>query len=204
MPNANAELDHFLRPRSVAVIGASDVPGKVGYMFISNLIDNGYTGKIFPVNPRLEQVRSLKVYPKVESIPEAVDLAIMGIQPSAVPDVVLECGEKGVSAILISSAGFGDGDTNGEHLERRITETAREYGIRIIGPNTQGYVNLDAKMVALSMPPPTALAKGKGVSFVCQSAFFYWEWVFRNPTLGFNKAIDMGNMCDVNHADFLD
>ena len=199
-----ANLDYFLRPKSIAVIGASATPGRVGYVFTANLIDCDFPGKIFPVNPRLDEVRGTRVYPNLKCIPDKVDLAILAVQPSAVPDIVRECGEKGVKAILISSAGFADGDANGKQLEHKVVEIAKEHGIRIIGPNTQGYMNLDAKLVVLSMPTPSPLIKGRGLSFVCQSGFFYWDWIFRNPSLGFNKAIDLGDMCDVNHADFLE
>ena len=203
MSNANG-LKYFFRPESIAIIGASDTPGRVGYMFITNLIDWDFPGKVFPVNPRLDKVRGIKAYPSLKDIPDSVELAIIAIRPSAVPDIIEECGKKGVRAVLISSGGFGDGDSNGKQLELRVVETAKEYGMRIIGPNTQGYLNLDTKLVALSIGHPEPLVKGNGLAFVCQSAFFYWEWFFRNPDLGFSKAVDMGNMCDVNHSDFLE
>ena len=198
------ELKYFFHPESIAIIGASDTPGRVGYMFTTNLINWNFPGKVFPVNPRLDEVRGIKAYPSLKDIPDSVDLAIIAIQPSAIPDIMEECGKKGVKAVLISSAGFADGDSKGKQLELRVVETAKAYGIRIIGPNTQGYLNLDTKLVALSIGHPEPLVQEKGLAFVCQSAFFYWEWFFRNPELGFSMAVDMGNMCDVSHSDFLE
>jgi len=198
------DLDYFLHPESIAVIGASDIPGRVGYMFIANLIDCDFHGRIFPVNPRLDEVRGIKAYSHIKDIPYQIDLAIVAVRPSAVPQVLRECGEKGAKAVLISSAGFADGDAQGKNLGRSVVEIARGHGVHIIGPNTQGYMNLDAKLVVLSVPSPASLPDPKGVAFVCQTGFFYWDWIFRNPGLGIGKAIDLGNMCNVNHADFLE
>ncbi|MDY6911112.1 MAG: CoA-binding protein [Chloroflexota bacterium] len=200
----SSNLECFLNPKSIAIIGASATPGAVGYTFISNLIDLNFPGSIFPVHPRLEEVREVKVYPSVESIPEPVDLAMMALQPSRVSDVVKECGRKGIKAIIVAAPGFSDVGEEGRKLERKIVEVAREYGIRIVGPNTQGLINIDGSSVVLSIPLRTKLRGGKGVSFICQTGFFYWDWISRSPHVGLSKAIDLGNVCDVNHAETLE
>ena len=199
-----AELDSFMRPKSVAVIGASPIPGRVGYMYIANLLDAAFAGEVYPVNPSCEEIRGIQAYASVSDIPNEIDLAIIAIRPSMVLDAVRECGEKGIKAILISSAGFSDGDVGGTQLQSAVIETARKHSVRIIGPNTQGYMNLDSNLMSLSLPPPAALVKANGLAFICQSALGYWDWILRNGELGLNKAVDLGNMSDVDHTDFLE
>ena len=89
-------LDYFLHPKSITIIGASVIPNAVGYNFISNLVDLNFPGKIFPVNPNADEILGIKVYPDITSIPEQVDLAMIAIQPSRIPDIIRECGKNGV------------------------------------------------------------------------------------------------------------
>jgi acyl-CoA synthetase (NDP forming) len=135
------------------------------------------------VNPRLGEVRGIKAYANIKDIPNQAELAIVAVRPSAVIQVLRECGESGIKAVLISSAGFADGDAESKNLGHRVVEIAREQGVRVIGPNTQGYMNLDAKLVILSVPSPSSPGDTGGIAFVSQSAFFHWNWIFRNPNL---------------------
>lgn len=195
----------FFRPKSVAILGAISGAGKVGHNFITNLIKSKYPGKIYPVHPGLREIMGMKIYPSIKDIPEKVDLLLIATPPPVVPAILLECAEKGIKAVILSSAGFAEGDEEGKELERKVVVIAREHGIRIMGPNTQGLIDSEGKLMICSVTnsPPPMLGES-GVAYVCQTAFFYWDWVLKNPHLGLTKAVDLGNMCDVDHADVID
>lgn len=198
-------LEYFMSPKSIAIVGATGTPGRAGYNFVANLVKSKFLGKIYPVNPHLEEIIGIKVYSSMKHVPERVDLVIVATGQQSVLDVVSECAERGAGAVIISSAGFADNGVEGKRLQERLVDITKERGIRIIGPNTQGLINVAEKLVLVSttasVPP---IIKGRGVTWVCQTAFFYWDWVLKNPHLGLSKAIDLGNMCDVSHTEFLE
>lgn len=202
---AKAELDHFFRPESIAIIGASSTPGKVGYNFMANLVASSFPHEIYPVNPGFKEIMGIRVYEGIKDVPKTPDLAIIAVSQSLVPSILLRCADKGIKAVIISSAGFGDDGQEGKKLERDIVEIAKKRGMRIIGPNTQGLINPDRKLALISTSPkPLAKIIEGRVSYICQTAFFYWDWIINNTSLGLSKAVDLGNMCDVNHSEVLD
>ena len=203
--NKPDNLNYLLRPRSIAVIGASSTPGRVGYTIVNNLLQSRYSGRLYPVNPNIQETLGIKAYPDINAVPGDVDLVMIAVQPKSVPDIIDRCASKKVKAAIIHSAGFSEVGKEGKKLEGEVLKIARKNGIRIVGPNTQGIVNTDANLVALSLNFPTArdLSRGKGIAFICQTGYFYWDWVFRHPELGLTKAIDLGNMSDLSHTDFL-
>ena len=203
MVNKANALSYFLNPQSIAVVGASATEGKVGHAIIKNLLNSGFSGTVYPINPQIGEILGLKVYPSIRDIPQKVDLATIGIQPTLVPNVIRECGAAGVKAALIMSAGFADGDGAGRKLQQEVVEIAREGKVRIIGPNTQGVFNLEANSVLLSVTFPQAFLQKSPISFVCQSGLFPWQFALRAPHLGLGKMVDLGNMCDVSHAEAL-
>ena len=202
--NISTDLERFLLPKSVAIIGASATQGKAGYNFINNLVSSNFAGSIYPVNPREESILGLKTYSSIIDIPGEVDLAVPIVNPSLIPDIVSQCAEKGVKAIMISSPGFADAGAEGERLQTEILTIARERGIRIMGPNTQGIINMDTGLVAISVDPVEELVDGKGVSFICHSGWFYSDWLLQCPLIGLNKMIDLGNMSDVDEVEALE
>jgi acetyltransferase len=131
------ELDPIFHPKSMALIGASDKPGKVGRMFMDRFLDTGFE-TLYPVNPGANEVLGLKAYPSVKDIPGPVDLAFVVLPPKAVLDTVRDCVSKGVKGIIINSAGFGETGERGKEIERGMARIAREGGARIIGPNCVG------------------------------------------------------------------
>jgi acetyltransferase len=133
--HATTPLDTFFAPKSVAVIGASEAPGKVGRTIVWNLISSPFGGTVFPINARRSSILGLKAYPDLASLPEPVELAVIVTPAPTVPDLVEECVANGVKAAIIISAGFKETGPDGVELERRILETARRGGMRIIGPN---------------------------------------------------------------------
>ena len=144
------KLDKMFNPETIALIGASEKDGSVGLTLMKNLIDRK-DSKLFPVNPNREKVLDIEAYPSVLKIEDPIDLGIIATPASTVPSIVEECGEKGVPALIIISAGFREVGPEGEKLEEELEKVREKYGIRILGPNCLGIirpsVNLDRKSV---------------------------------------------------------
>ncbi|MDH5695367.1 MAG: CoA-binding protein [Dehalococcoidia bacterium] len=198
-------LNYLLYPRSVAVIGASSTPGRVGYTIINNLLQSHYPGRLYPINPNIQETLGIKAYPSITAVSDDIDLVMIAIQPKSVANIIDRCATKKVKVAIIHSAGFSEVGKEGKKLEGEVLKIARKNGIRVIGPNTQGIINTSANLMALSLNFPTvkSLSRGKGIAFICQTGYFYWDWVFRHPELGLVKAVDLGNMSDLSHTDFL-
>ncbi len=196
-------VEAILRPRSVAVIGASREPRKVGHIILKNIIESGFRGNIYPVNPHATEILNLRCYPKILDIPETPDIAIIAIPARAVPEVVEQCGEKGVPLVVIISAGFRETGPEGARLEKEIVSIARKYGIRIIGPNCLGIMNLDIGLNATfsSATPPRG-----SISFISQSGAVITAIIdlARLYGIGFNKIFSLGNKCDIDETDLLE
>ncbi|MCL5878880.1 MAG: CoA-binding protein, partial [Deltaproteobacteria bacterium] len=133
--------DTIFKPKSIALIGASKVPGKVGYSLLKNVKDGGYEGRIYPVNPTTPEILGVKVYPDIKSIPDDVDLAVFMIPPKAIIASLKDCAEKKVKFVVVISAGFKEVGVEGALLERQLKEQADTYGIRIVGPNCLGIID---------------------------------------------------------------
>ena len=193
-------MEAMFNPRAVAVIGASDNPGKLGSHVMRSLTEGKYPGKIFPVNPGRDEIMGLKTYPSLLQIPESVDLSIIVLPAESVPKTVVECGEKGVKGIVLITAGFKEiEDEKGEILQREITELAYSSGIKIIGPNTFGIVNLHLPLNASFTPEFSWVDKG-GISLVSQSGGMSHLIAFLSlqSKVGLSKIIGLGNRCNVD------
>ena len=196
-------LDKIFNPQSVAIIGASDAEGSVGYAIVKNFTRLGYAGKVYFVNIRKPEILGVKTYPTVEQIPEHVDLAIIATPAKTVPDVIEECGRAGVRGAIIVSAGFKETGPEGKALEEKILETAKKFGIRIIGPNCIGIIrpriNLNATFVD-KMPKPG------NVAFLSQSGALgsaILDWAI-HENIGFSNFVSVGSMIDVDFGDLID
>jgi len=154
-------LDRIFNPKSIAIVGASEEEGTVGYALMRNLIELKFQGDIYPVNIRKTEILGYKAYPSVEQIPERVDLAVIATPARTVPDVVEQCGKAGIMALVIISAGFKEIGPEGKALEERILEIKSKYGLRIIGPNCLGVIrpsiNLNVTFIS-KMPKPGNIA----------------------------------------------
>ena len=131
----NNSLDALFKPRSVALIGASQKELSIGNVIIKNLLHYRFNGPVYPINPKVEEIRGLKSYPSILEVPGEVDLAHIVIPPPLVPEEVENCGKKGVKAIIINTAGFKEMGDEGQALEDDFLARARKYGIRVVGPN---------------------------------------------------------------------
>ena len=131
-------LDKIFNPKTIAIVGASDVEGSVGFAIVKNLTQQGYAGKVYYVNIRKPEILGVKTYQTVMDVPEKVDLAIIATPAKTVPDVIEECGRAAVKGTIIISAGFKETGAEGKALEEKILEKAKKYGVRVIGPNCIG------------------------------------------------------------------
>ncbi len=184
--------DNLFRPESVAVIGASTNPKKVGYALVRNL--ERFKGKVFPVNPKYERVLGFKCYPSVKEIPEPVDCALIAVPAEVVPAVLKECGEKGVKLAVVISAGFREAGR--EELEREVVEVAKEFGIRVLGPNTLGFM---VPPLGLNASFSTTLPPEGEISFLSQSGALITAVVdaASKESIGFSEVISLGNQSDI-------
>ena len=197
-------LHFFFKPRSVAVIGASENPAKLGHAVLHNLVEEGYAavGKVFPINPKAKEILGFTAYPNVNDVPEEIDLAVIVIPYPYVPDALRTCGEKGIPGVIIISAGFREAGKEGVERERELVEIAKEYNIRIIGPNVLGVLDtftpMNASFAAGSPPQgPIAITSQSGA---LGTAILDWA---QGGSMGISKFVSLGNKADVNEIDLL-
>jgi acetyl coenzyme A synthetase (ADP forming)-like protein len=202
----DGELNRFFNPRSVAVIGASREPTKIGYLIVYNLL-RGFKGKVYPVNPSADSILGIKAYSSVTAIPDDVDLAVISVPASSVPSVLEECGLKGIKNVIIISAGFKElGTHEGVEREVKVVEIARKYGIRVVGPNCMGvYVPKSGVNTTFLNPERIDFPKHGNIAFISQSGAFgiaVLDWAAMRG-VGISKFVSLGNKCDVDESDIL-
>ena len=196
-------MEAIFNPESVAIIGASDNPGKLGSHVMKSLTQGRYPGRIYPVNPGKDEILGIKTYPSLSQVPDTVDLSIIVLPAEQVPRIIKECQEKDVKGIVLITAGFKEiEDKRGETLQREITELAYQSGIKIVGPNTFGIVNLHLPLNA-SFTPEFSLVEKGGISFVSQSGGMSHLMAFLSlqDKVGFSKIIGLGNRCNVDFGE---
>ncbi|MGD2142741.1 MAG: CoA-binding protein, partial [Candidatus Bathyarchaeota archaeon] len=196
-------LDPIFRPRSVAIIGASRTPGKVGYVLTKNVIDSGYKGEIWPINPNAKEILGLECYPSVLDIPGKIDLAVIAIPAKFVLQVAEECGEKGVKALIVISAGFKEIGREGAILESQLIEIGEKYGMRIQGPNCLGIINT---AVNLNLSFAAGMPRKGRIGFISQSGALgtaVLDWVLKED-LGFHSFVSLGNKADLDEVHFIE
>lgn len=198
-------LDPLFRPASVAVIGASNRRLTIGYRIIENLLESGFNGAIYPVNPRAAFVRSIPAYPSILDVPGEVDLAHVIVKNTSVPGLIEECGRKGVKVAIINTSGFREVGGEGIALERKLVETARAHGVRLFGPNCQGIINTDPEVSAYCnftftrpLPGPISLvAQSGGVAEVINNRLF-------ELGAGLRMYASNGNACDISIPEIIE
>jgi acetyltransferase len=195
------QLDAILRPRSVAVIGASTAPGKLGHQVLKNIRDGRFQGPIYPINPKAESILSLPCYPGIKATPEPPDLAVVIVPARMVPQTVQECGERGVPSAVIITGGFSEAGAEGEALQKQTAETARRFGVRLIGPNCQG-VNNPHHHLCASWPLLTYRGRVAVISQSGTVGAAMMDW-FSEEKLGVSSFVSMGNRADVDESDLI-
>ena len=202
---AATAVSHFLEPRAVAVVGASRRRGTVGGEIFHNMLEAGFGGVVYPVNPSADVVQSVRAYPSIAAVPGEVDLAVIAVPAEAVADAARDCAEKGVPAMVVISAGFAEVGKEGAERQRELMKICREAGIRLIGPNCLGILNTDPESslnatFAPAMPPPG------NVGFVTQSGALGLALIdlAAERSLGVSSFASIGNRADVTANDMLE
>ena len=197
-----SELSAFFQPQSVAVIGASKKPGKIGHAIIENMLACGYRGKIYPVNPREEEIEGLPCRRSVQEIGTAVDLAVVAVPARHTVGVAAECGVAGVKNLVVITAGFKETGREGLVLEKELTRVCRRHGMRLLGPNCVGMMDTHIPINASF----SAVFPSRGdIAFISQSGAMLLailDWSLANG-VGFSRVISLGNKADLNEADFI-
>jgi acetyltransferase len=196
-------FDKLFRPRSVALIGASERPGSVGAVVLRNLRRGGFRGELFLVNPRHAALGGLPVHPTIGALPSAPDLAVIVTPPTTVPGLVAELGARGTKAAVVITAGFGELGERGRALQQAMLDAARPHLLRLVGPNCVGIllppIGLDASFSHLAPPPGD-------IAFVSQSGAMITamlDWAAPRG-IGFSNVVSLGGMADVDFGDMLD
>ena len=192
-------LETFFKPSSIAVIGASRRPGKVGYEVLRNIVDSGFPGAVYPINPNARDVLGLRCYPSVLAVEGDIDLGVVAVPARIVPAIVDEMGAKGIQSLIIISAGFKECGLEGTKIEHAVISLCRKHKIRVLGPNCLGIIDTSTPLNA-SFAPYLPL-KGN-TAFISQSGALgtaVLDWA-KKEGMGFSKFISLGNKADINEA----
>lgn len=197
----SSKLDGLMRPKSIAIVGASTDPTKIGYTVVNNIIKGGYTGKIYPINPKAESILGLKSYPSLMDVPDDIDAAVVTVPAKLVVSVVEDAGKKGVKGLIVITSGFAE--SGFKELEEEVVAKAKHYGVRILGPNIVGTLSNAEKLNAsfapvLPLPGKGALVSQSGALLIALDMATFTRRV------GLEKLISIGNMSDVDFADLVE
>ncbi len=194
-------LNPIFKPKSIAIVGASRDPKAIGHQCVKNLIDSKYEGKIYPINPKADEVAGLKCYHSIMEVPDEVDIALIVVPAKYVPAVAEDCGKKGVKGLVIIASGFSE--VGRKDLEDQVLEIAKKYDMRILGPNVVGIMNNPLKANAsfgpyLPYPGKAALISQSGALLIAMDARTWADKV------GISHMISIGNMADLNFGDLIE
>ncbi|MGZ5052134.1 MAG: bifunctional acetate--CoA ligase family protein/GNAT family N-acetyltransferase [Methylobacter sp.] len=196
-------LNRFFTPKSVAIVGASEREASVGYRLLLNMQEAGFSGGLYPVNNKRETLLGLKAYPDLNSVPEDLDLVVISTPAPTVPDVMRQCGDKGVTSVIIITAGFGELGTEGKRLQQEVLDIAHRYGIRIVGPNCLGVARPSG---CLNATFGDGTIKDGSLALLSQSGAVctaILDWA-KAQDIGFSTVVSMGGAADIDFGEVLD
>ncbi len=202
-----SDLEPFFNPKTVAVVGASARKTSVGGVIFRNFLKPAFKGVAYPINPRATDILGIPSYERVSSVPEPVDLTVIAVPAGIVPNIMTDCEEKGVKAVIIISGGFKETGAEGAYLEQQVVEIAKRSGIRVIGPNCVGVYDTNTGIDTTFLPASRMGRPGKGyISFISQSGAFAAAILDMNAQsgLGVSRVISFGNKADVNEIDLIE
>jgi acetyltransferase len=199
---ASADLQGMFAPQAVAVVGASRSPGKIGYSILKNIIDSGYRGALYPINPREDEILSRRAFPSLASCPGPVELAVVAVPTEAVPRVIEDCGRHGVRHLVVITAGYKEVGKEGLAREKDLLAMVRRYGMNMLGPNCLGLMDTHTPLnasFAAGFPLKGEIAFLSQSGAVC-AAILDWSL---SVGLGFSKFVSLGNKADLSEIDFI-
>jgi len=199
------ELDRLFSPSSIAIIGASQDKEKGGGFALNGLLEGGFKGKLYPINPKQTEIMGLKAYPSVLDVPEEVDEAIIAVAARIVPRVMAECAQKGVKFAVVHSSGFSELGAEGRELEKEMVQNAQQGGTRIVGPNCMGIYNGRVKLNTI-LTEAYLTGEPGSIAFIGQSGWASENFISRSYELGLrcSKVVSIGNQSDLTVEDFLE
>jgi acetyl coenzyme A synthetase (ADP forming)-like protein len=200
-----SSLDAIFRPKSIAIVGVSRRRGSIGREILHNLIEYEFNGAIFPINPHAEVIHSLKCYPSVLDVPQAIDLAIIVVPKEQAVEAVEECGKKGIKGIVMITAGFREVGGPGAEREEKLAQVIKRYGMRMVGPNCMGVINTDPQYRMDATFAPSLPIEGN-IGFLSQSGALgaaILDYAL-DLNLGFSMFVSMGNKVDISGNDLLE
>ncbi|KAF0206036.1 MAG: hypothetical protein FD173_510 [Gallionellaceae bacterium] len=196
-------LTPLFAPKSVAVFGASDRVDAVGQIVFQNMLESGFQGALYPINSKNAEVQGRKAYASISDVEEKVELVVIATPPQTVPDIIEECGKRGVKAAVIITAGFGEIGPEGKELEHKVLDNAKRYGIRLVGPNCLGVMRPG---IGLNATFNKGGANSGNLALVSQSGALctaILDWAQMND-VGFSSVVSMGSSADVDFGEILD
>jgi len=191
-------MKNFMEPESVALIGITRKSGPGSFNLMENMIEFGFSGKIYPINPKADTILGKKAYPNIKAVKEKIDLAVISAPREDTVTILKDCVEVHVKAVIIVNQGFADANNKGKEIQRKISEIAKRDGIRVLGPNTLGVINNFNNFTTSFMPLPKEKTP---VGLICQSGVFFVGAQKFSGTIG--KGIDIGNACDIGFYEAL-
>jgi acetate---CoA ligase (ADP-forming) len=198
-----SDIEPFFSPRGVALIGASTSPQKLSYGILENMSRYGFTGAIYPVNPKADEILGHKSYPDISQVPDPVDLAVIILPAPATPKILKDCGERGIKSVIIISGGFKEVSGDGTALQAEILTIARQYGMRLIGPNCVGTLGLHSGFNSTFI---NGVPDSGSIGFISQSGAVCGGVVgyVQGKGIGFSMFASLGNEADVNETDLIE
>jgi acyl-CoA synthetase (NDP forming) len=202
-----SESEAFFNPNTIALIGASSSPARIGGRTLAALLKHGFAGRLYPINPSHDVIQGVKAYARIKDVPESVDLAIISVPAVEVLDALRSCIAKGVRAVVIYSSGFAEAGGQGIGMQATIRLLARRSGVRVLGPNCLGFMSMPSKVICtFGQAPNIGLSDGGGVSIISQSGAFgtytYAAGLFRRMPI--SRWITTGNEADVDFGDCIE
>ena len=200
LTDSSLNLNQFFDPRAVAVVGASTDPTKLGHAVLFNVLEHGFTGDVYPINPKAGEVLGKKAYASVLDVPCPIDLAVIVVPSKYVAGVIEECGQKGVKGVITITAGFREVGPQGMAMEKELISIVKRYGMRMIGPNCLGIIDTYAPLqasFALGMPMQGGIAFMSQSGALCTSIL---DMALADD-IGFSRFVSLGNKADLNERE---
>lgn len=198
-----SDLTPLFNPKSLAIIGASNNPGKIGNVLVKNVQDSGFTGQVYPVNPKETQIEGLTCYSNLSEVPEKPDLAVICVPAKHCATVMEDCGKVGIKAAVVITAGFKEVGPSGLEMEKKLLTICNRYGIKMVGPNCVGIMDTH---IPLNASFSAGFPEKGDIAFISQSGAMLvsiMDWS-RSAGLGFSRVISLGNKADLDESDFID
>ncbi|MBP1739262.1 MAG: acyl-CoA synthetase [Deltaproteobacteria bacterium] len=204
-PKSRESWAHFFEPQSVAIVGASSVPGKPGHDVVRNILANEYAGRVYLVNPKGEEILGVPAHQTISALPEGIDLAVVIVSADKSPQALRECIAKGIRHVVMAAGGFAEVDRSGAEIQKELTTLIRENGVHALGPNTSGHVSTPHKFTSTFFP--LGKIRRGNISYIAQTGNFAthtMKYILSAEHFGVARVIGLGNAIDTDECDALE